>query len=162
MSTAYFLKRVPLVEEKETLVELINENKFEAAINLIHVVADNKIMIGKKTGGWTFGVAARDEYEPTKEDLDLYLKRFVGTGMWVLVDSLDNEVSIDDFWAIVDEWNNDPENNLTHEKFYQDFPREKYFSSSVEDAKWVNKGYNVKYGEFINDGLRWHVNPDWK
>ena len=160
----------PLIKRK--LCRLIDQEKFDYVYggdpdcslpNLLEQI-NERIHVCKRSGGWQIGFDHNwgEYYKPDRKSLDEFLRQ-PGT---FIVDEYNREISVDDFWKMVDEWNSDPRNNWTSESYreweksqnpgYNDY-------KCYEDIRKVKEVFGIVTSEndFNSDGLRFSVFSDF-
>lgn len=165
MSINYYLKRIPTEKEVNSIIKEINDGNYFNAEDMLNEINTSMIHLGKTSTGWVFHFDSNPnlkEYLPNRKSIAEFIERKYNEGWIFYNDNNDDKVTDPtSFWKMVDDWQADPENNMTREKWFSENPWEKHYSSAIADAEFRNRGYSVKYGEFVNDGFRWSVDSNW-
>lgn len=153
MSTNYYyvIKADELI--KDTIISAIDSQNYYLASRLTNdLLSENNIHIGKSSFGWKFIFDANQNkyYLPNRESIDNFLRTKGG----VLKDEYGREISLDEFWKIVDSSSNGIDNKKYYNKIGKTYCYENLFKKENE----FFKQYNPEYGQFHNDGLLFSVN----
>lgn len=183
MSTNYYARIIPREEDKQKLIDKINNNKYNEIVDLASELygrrdeysrLGNVIHLGKRSCGWKFlwnsnVIQYCDGYvdEETKEFMPVYkfdtiypltkegITNFVMRNDVLVYDEYDELQNKEEFLNMAFDWGQP--NGLTS-KEYQENPKYnagRYYPIDERDAKkWKDFGVKVEYYDFESDGLR--------
>lgn len=169
MGTNYYRKRLPTEESVQRVAQLVREGKYNdryvdegklSAIDLIGEFAEG-IHLCKISYGWQvcFDHNWGKYYMPTRRDLTTFLSE-PGT---CIVDEYGEEVTLEQFWSIVDGHNASERSIYTSESYDKEHPGECNWSRPNEDQRCRELfGVEPSHNEFMSDdGLRFASYSDF-
>lgn len=183
MSTNYYARIIPKEEDKQKLLDAINNNQYDIIVDLASELYGNRneytrkgnvIHLGKRSCGWKFlwnsnVIQYCDGYvdEKTKEFIPVYkfnkvypltkegISNFVMREDVIIYDEYNELQPKQKFLDMAFSWGQP--NGLTS-KEYQENPKYnagRYYPIDERDAKkWKDFGVKVEYYDFESDGLR--------
>lgn len=148
MGTNYYIKKYMTPEQKQKIINKINNDEYEEAKWDLEEIED--IHIGKRSTGWKFLWDANDfkYFEPTKESLIEWLK----SGQ--IIDEYGRKFTFDEFWNECLKGFREGYDSTTYRR---DYPNKSYWGSSCKEFH----GIPVQNGEFYIDNLRFSINTDF-
>ena len=127
MGTNYYWRPLMTEEEREKILEKVKDSKTIQEIKdfIYYDILDGKeseVHIGKSSGGWKFlfnlGIRKHIRGQSLKkEDINAWLRS------GVIFDEYGDEISVDDFWALVDSKKDD----MNYDEYYKKYPNDAYY-----------------------------------
>lgn len=171
MSTNFYARIIPTADEKQELIDAINNDDAKLVEELIHTLygtrCDNnqgkRIHLGKRSCGWKFlwnanviriwdPIACAYQwdylYPLTKEGIT----KFVNRDNVIITDECGVVLTPEEFLDMAFNWCTDGLDS----KEYQTNPKydaPRYYHDYVNEEKWRELGYEVEYYNFYSDGL---------
>lgn len=184
MGTNYYARIIPKEEDKQKLIDAINDNKYDIIENLVSELygrrndysgIGNEIHLGKRSGGWKFlwnpnvikvwdseacDYAYNYVYPLTKEGIT----NFVMKEDVIITDEYGEQYTPEDFLEMAFSWGEPNgytgktyEESHKEESGYKNYYWSKKYQRSMHsenDEMWFDLGYIVEYYDFESDGLR--------
>lgn len=184
MGTNFYARIIPREEDKQKLIDAINNNKYDIIEDLTSELygrrddysgVGNEIHLGKRSGGWKFlwnpnvikvwdseacDYAYNYVYPLTKEGIT----NFVMREDVIITDEYGEQYTPEDFLKMAFSWGEpDGYTGKTYEESHKEESNYKnyYWSKkhqrsmhSANDEMWFDLGYIVEYYDFESDGLR--------
>lgn len=181
MGTNYYARIIPKEEDKQKLLDAINNNQYDIIEDLASELYGNRneysrkgnvIHLGKRSCGWKFlwnsnviryangYIDDNNQYIPVfKYDYVYPLTKqgitdFCNREDVIITDEYGEQHTSKEFLEMAFSWGE--QDGLTS-KEYQENPKYNappYFECKRETEKWENLGFKVEYYEFESDGLR--------
>ena len=182
MSTNFYARIIPKQEDKQKLIDAINNNQYDIIEDLAselygtrneYTRKGNKIHLGKRSCGWKFlwnpnTIKYCDGYidQETKEFIPVYkydqvypltkqgITDFCNREDVIITDEYGETFSAKEFIEMAFSWG-EPDGLTSKE--YQENPKydaPPYFGCKRENEKWEDLGFKVEYYDFESDGLR--------
>lgn len=182
MGTNFYARIIPKEEDKQKLIDAINNNQYNVIEDLAselygdrneYTHKGNVIHLGKRSGGWKFlwnpnviRYSSDDYLDENKQYICVYkydyvypltkqgITDFCNREDVIITDEYGIIYDPKDFLKMAFSWG-EP-NGLTS-KEYQENPKYNappYFGCKRENEKWENLGFKVEYYDFESDGLR--------
>lgn len=127
MGTNYYWRPLMTEEEREKILEKVKSSKTIQEIkDFIYYDLLNdeegEVHIGKSSGGWQFlfylGIRKHIRGQSLKkEDIDAWLNS------GIIFDEYGDEISVDDFWDLIDRKKND----MDYNEYYKKYPEDTYY-----------------------------------
>lgn len=157
MSTNFYLQKRITQADKDQLIDLINNDKWNESRELLNELTEY-IHIGKRAAGWKFKWNAHKfkYFEPSKESLCEWLKS------GIILDEYGNEYSFEEFWKENESFIND-HTGYDLNKWYLE-GHDRWFNIDYSQFMKPYEQYNLninKYGEFYIDDLRFTIDSEW-
>lgn len=184
MGTNYYARIIPREEDKQKLIDAINNNKYDIIEDLTSELygrrddysgIGNEIHLGKRSGGWKFlwnpnvikvwdnetcDYAYNYVYPLTKEGIT----NFVMREDVIITDEYGEQYTPEDFLEMAFSWGEPDgytgktyEESHKEESGYRNYYWSKKYQRSMHsenDEMWFDLGYIVEYYDFESDGLR--------
>ena len=184
MGTNFYARIIPREEDKQKLIDAINNNQYDVIENLTSELygrrndysgIGNEIHLGKRSGGWKFlwnpnvikvwdseacDYAYNYVYPLTKEGIT----NFVMREDVIITDEYGETFSAEDFLEMAFSWGEPDgytgktyEESHKEESGYRNYYWSKKYQRSMHsenDEMWFDLGYIVEYYDFESDGLR--------
>ena len=184
MGTNFYARIIPKEEDKQKLIDAINNNQYDIIENLASELygrrddysgIGNEIHLGKRSGGWKFlwnpnvikvwdseacDYAYNYVYPLTKEGIT----NFVMREDVIITDEYGETFSAEDFLEMAFSWGEPDgytgktyEESHKEESGYRNYYWSKKYQRSMHsenDEMWFDLGYIVEYYDFESDGLR--------
>ena len=184
MGTNFYARIIPKEEDKQKLIDAINNNQYDVIENLASELygrrddysgIGNEIHLGKRSGGWKFlwnpnvikvwdseacDYAYNYVYPLTKEGIT----NFVMRKDVIITDEYGETFSAEDFLEMAFSWGEPDgytgktyEESHKEESGYRNYYWSKKYQRSMHsenDEMWFDLGYIVEYYDFESDGLR--------
>lgn len=184
MGTNFYARIIPREEDKQKLIDAINNNQYDTIENLASELygrrddysgIGNEIHLGKRSGGWKFlwnpnvikvwdseacDYAYNYVYPLTKEGIT----NFVMREDVIITDEYGETFSAEDFLEMAFSWGEPDgytgktyEESHKEESGYRNYYWSKKYQRSMHsenDEMWFDLGYIVEYYDFESDGLR--------
>ena len=184
MGTNFYARIIPKEEDKQKLIDAINNNQYDIIENLASELygrrddysgIGNEIHLGKRSGGWKFlwnpnvikvwdseacDYAYNYVYPLTKEGIT----NFVMRKDVIITDEYGETFSAEDFLEMAFSWGEPDgytgktyEESHKEESGYRNYYWSKKYQRSMHsenDEMWFDLGYIVEYYDFESDGLR--------
>lgn len=182
MSTNYYARIIPKEEDKQKLINAINNNQYDIIEDLASELYGNRneytrkgnvIHLGKRSCGWKFlwnsnVIRYCDGYvdSETKEFVPVWkydqvypltkqgITDFCSRKDVIITDEYGETFSTEEFLEMAFSWG-EPDGLTSKE--YQENPKydaPPYFGCKRENEKWEDLGFKVEYYDFESDGLR--------
>ena len=150
MSYFLYIERVPTKEECKQMHDFIDGGKFEMLKHFLEKCY-NKHTLCEINFGWKVMFRLGSGlFEPTRQSIIDFCKKnhYIVTGA-------EKQMTIDEAFEFIDEHNNNPKNKHTYKSYFDEHPEMSYsfHLGNIKNDKWKEKGYNVEYNAFENDGL---------
>ena len=179
MGTNYYARIIPQEEDKQKLINAINNNQYDIIENLTselygrrnqYTCKGSVIHLGKRSGGWKFLWNPNiikmwsSEYEEfvidyvyplTKEGI----KNFVMRKDVIIQDEYGHTIGKEGFLNMAFTWCLDGLDSKSYEETKE--PIERHHESLEIINKWKELGYRVEYYDFYNDNLRFSSSTDF-
>lgn len=157
MGTNFYFRRIPTEQEKQDIINLIADDKFDDANEILNE-STKKIHLCKRSCGWQMGFDHNngEYYYPSRTSLENFLR----TSRGEIIDENGRTYSHFEFWKEVDSWNSNKYNNWDSSK---DIEHNKLEGHIVyickEDIKNVYNRFGIKtlVNDFYSEGLRFNV-----
>lgn len=184
MGTNYYARIIPREEDKQKLIDAINNNQYDVIEDLTSELygrrddysgVGNEIHLGKRSGGWKFlwnpnvikvwdnetcDYAYNYVYPLTKEGIT----NFVMREDVIITDEYGEQYTPEDFLEMAFSWGEPDgytgktyEESHKEESGYRNYYWSKKYQRSMHsenDEMWFDLGYIVEYYDFESDGLR--------
>lgn len=184
MGTNFYARIIPKQEDKQKLIDAINNNQYDVIEDLASELygrrddysgIGNEIHLGKRSGGWKFlwnpnvikvwdseacDYAYNYVYPLTKEGIT----NFVMREDVIITDEYGETFSAEDFLEMAFSWGEPDgytgktyEESHKEESGYRNYYWSKKYQRSMHsenDEMWFDLGYIVEYYDFESDGLR--------
>ena len=184
MGTNFYARIIPKEEDKQKLIDAINNNQYDIIENLASELygrrddysgIGNEIHLGKRSGGWKFlwnpnvikvwdseayDYAYNYVYPLTKEGITNFIMR----KDVIITDEYGETFSAEDFLEMAFSWGEPDgytgktyEESHKEESGYRNYYWSKKYQRSMHsenDEMWFDLGYIVEYYDFESDGLR--------
>lgn len=184
MGTNFYARIIPKEEDKQKLIDAINNNQYDIIENLASELygrrddysgVGNEIHLGKRSDGWKFlwnpnvikvwdseacDYAYNYVYPLTKEGIT----NFVMREDVIITDEYGETFSAEDFLEMAFSWGEPDgytgktyEESHKEESGYRNYYWSKKYQRSMHsenDEMWFDLGYIVEYYDFESDGLR--------
>ena len=184
MGTNFYARIIPKEEDKQKLIDAINNNQYDIIEDLTSELygrrddysgVGNEIHLGKRSGGWKFlwnpnvikvwdseacDYAYNYVYPLTKEGIT----NFVMREDVIITDEYGETFSAEDFLEMAFSWGEPDgytgktyEESHKEESGYRNYYWSKKYQRSMhseDDEMWFDLGYIVEYYDFESDGLR--------
>lgn len=184
MGTNFYARIIPKQEDKQKLIDAINNNQYDVIENLASELygrrddysgVGNEIHLGKRSGGWKFlwnpnvikvwdskacDYAYNYVYPLTKEGIT----NFVTREDVIIIDEYGETQDPKDFLEMAFSWGEPDgytgktyEESHKEESGYRNYYWSKKYQRSMHsenDEMWFDLGYIVEYYDFESDGLR--------
>lgn len=151
MGTNYYACRKLNKSNKENVIRLLDEDKYE---ELVEYVNENssKIHIGKQSCGWQFlfNYNHFKYYDLNRKSINEFLLKYD------IIDEYGNKINIEDFWYMVDS----NAKMVNNKKYYASEPMLP-FMILEEIVPLDLKEYKVELREFYSDGLRFSSSTEF-
>lgn len=191
MGTNYYLRRKPLLEQREELKRLIDESASCVNFSRIKEMVDvmygdlteyNRdgavIHLGKNSGGWKFlwnpNIVMRNmgTYDAEKKE---YIDNWQALKLYDLTKESIRKFVMDDNYVLFDEygkWEDKEEflefafnkDGLDSLEYQKEYPSEKAWSEVERQKMWIDLGYtfdNIYQSDFYSDGLRFSTSVEF-
>lgn len=170
MSTNYYARIIPSEEEKESLINAINENRFDDADRIYEQISSYRdssningriIHLGKRSAGWKFlwnpnvikyGILDANNnfnydydyvYPLTKDGILNFIKR----PDVIIKDEYGRIIDSNEFFDMALNWCPNGYDSKTYEESHKS---SSYYRSN---EMWSNLGFEPQYYDFYSDGL---------
>ena len=184
MGTNFYARIIPKEEDKQKLIDAINNNQYDVIENLTSELygrrndysgVGNEIHLGKRSGGWKFlwnpnvikvwdseacDYAYNYVYPLTKEGIT----NFVMREDVIITDEYGKQQDPKEFLEMAFSWGEPGgytgktyEESRKEESSYRNYYWSKKYQRSMHsenDEMWFDLGYIVEYYDFESDGLR--------
>lgn len=184
MGTNFYARIIPKEEDKQKLIDAINNNQYDVIENLTSELygrrddysgVGNEIHLGKRSGGWKFlwnpnvikiwdseacDYAYNYVYPLTKEGIT----NFVMREDVIITDEYGEQQNPKEFLEMAFSWGEPDgytgktyEESHKEESCYKNYYWSKKYQRSMHsenDEMWFDLGYIVEYYDFESDGLR--------
>ena len=184
MGTNFYARIIPKEEDKQKLIDAINNNQYDVIEDLAlelygrrndYSGVGNEIHLGKRSGGWKFlwnpnvikvwdseacDYAYNYVYPLTKEGIT----NFVMREDVIITDEYGETFSAEEFLEMAFSWGEPDgytgktyEESHKEESYYKNYYWSKKYQRSMHsenDEMWFDLGYIVEYYDFESDGLR--------
>lgn len=161
MSTSYYLRRIPTVDKTNEIIKKLKDGVAKSIVEASTMLDEStrRILIGHRMGGWTFrmSVYLTRLWQPTKKSLIEYAH----DNNCIVENEYGEVFTIEEFFELVDDWNNDNKNVTTTSSYYEANPDElRYYMMPMHGNVSDFAQYNPnRYYEFFNDSYRWVIEP---
>lgn len=160
MSTNFYLRKKIITEEKNTLIDMINNDQFDKAASYLTELTDS-IHIGKRSAGWKFRFECHNfkYFNPSKRSFIEWLDS------GVIVDEYNRTYTTEEFFKDNESFINDKD-GYDLKKYYTEGRETDYFKTSRDRqlAHFKKSCPNIdinEYAEFYMDGMRFTIETDW-
>lgn len=179
MSTNFYARIIPTADEKQELIDAINNDDAKLVEELTHTLygtrcdynQGKRIHLGKRSGGWKFlwnpNVIRMWDFEVraykwdyiyplTKEGITKFVKR----DDVIISDEYGVVMTPEEFLDMAFNWCVDGIDG----KEYQSNPKydaSPYYHNYDIEQKWRDLGYEVEYYDFYSDGLRFSTSIEF-
>jgi hypothetical protein len=181
MGTNYYARIIPKEEDKQKLIDAINDDRDDLIEDLAselygrrnsHTGKGNIIHLGKRSSGWKFlwnpnvikiwddetcEYAYNYVYPLTKQGITYFCSR----EDVVITDEYGTIYDSKEFLEMAFSWG-EPDGLTSKE--YQETPKYNalpYFGCKRENEKWEDLGFKIEYYDFESDGLRFSTSTDF-
>lgn len=148
MRTHYFLNKILSDKEKEEVFKLINSEFYKDAIKCLNKLEPIHIGVSNDGFKFLFDYNKGRYYDYNRNSIN----RFLTKKQTKIVDSNGKELSVDEFWNIVDT----SMQGIGFKEYYEKNCSEEQNILFLADeySPFELDEYNPQYFEFYNDGLR--------
>ena len=165
MGTNFYRKKLPTIEEKETLHKLIDKGDLDSLSYKLNEYTE-AIHLCKRSAGWLIAFDHNNGkyYQPNRKSLEEFLNEPNTT----IVDEYGETYTPKDFWEMVDEWNSSRP-DLWNGDTYREWEIKEHNKALPDycsvDREKVKRLFNIdvpnKGTDFSVDGLRFNVFTDF-